>query len=156
GIRRPSGASRRTGWGSGRFKATEWSRLRGQLPREGGRTGRRRALARMPKKWTPEQGRTVLRRLVRGQDRGTIATTGGVTPGPVSTTAAPVKKGTYALPEPGGRTWAACWFVSLAVPSSPLLSVYSVLFPFYSRSIPFYSPVPGEVSHHRAPAPWAE
>jgi DNA phosphorothioation-dependent restriction protein DptH len=54
----------------------------------------------MPKKVTPEQREAVLRMLAQGQDRDTIATAVGVTPGQVSAISAHVKVGTYALPDP--------------------------------------------------------
>jgi DNA phosphorothioation-dependent restriction protein DptH len=54
----------------------------------------------MPKKVTPEQREAVLRMLAQGQDRDTIATAVGVTPGQVSAISAHVKMGTYTLPEP--------------------------------------------------------
>ncbi len=49
---------------------------------------------------TAEQRDAVLRMLARGEDRETIATAVGVTPGQVSAVAAHVKMGTYSLPEP--------------------------------------------------------
>lgn len=54
----------------------------------------------MPKKVTPDQREAVLRMLAQGQDRDTIATATGVTPGQVSAITAHVKMGTYTLPEP--------------------------------------------------------
>jgi hypothetical protein len=54
----------------------------------------------MPKKVTPEQRDAVLRLLVQGQDRDTIAAAVGVTPGQVSAISAHVRMGTYRLPEP--------------------------------------------------------
>jgi hypothetical protein len=55
----------------------------------------------MPKKVTPEQRQTILLMLAQGQDRDTIASATGVTPGQVSAVAAHVKMGTYALPDLG-------------------------------------------------------
>jgi hypothetical protein len=57
----------------------------------------------MPKKVTPEQRDAVLRMLAQGQDRDTIATAVGVTPGQVSAILAHVKMGTYTLPELGAE-----------------------------------------------------
>ncbi len=54
----------------------------------------------MPKKVTPEQREAVLRMLVQGQDRDTIAAAVGVTPGQVSAISAHVSMGTYTLPAP--------------------------------------------------------
>ena len=51
----------------------------------------------MPTKVTHEQRHAVLNTLAHGQDRDTIATAVGVTPGPVSAIAAHVTMGTYAL-----------------------------------------------------------
>src|SRR5262249_29178540 len=70
------------------------------VPGKTGRTGPPRGAALMPKKVTPEQRDAVLRLLAQGQDRDTIATAVGVTPGQVSAISAHVKMGTYSLPEP--------------------------------------------------------
>jgi hypothetical protein len=58
----------------------------------------------MPKKVTPEQRDAVLRMLAQGQDRDTIATAVGVTPGQVSAISAHVSMGTYTLPDPEEQT----------------------------------------------------
>jgi DNA phosphorothioation-dependent restriction protein DptH len=54
----------------------------------------------MPNKVTPTQRDEILQMLARGDDRDTIATAVGVTPGQVSAISAHVSMGSYSLPDP--------------------------------------------------------